>query len=316
MVRRLFAFGALVAAVGLATAQPDPKKPDDKALVTKVHDLRPVLGERGKANGIPDVDAVVKVIVEAIDLGELKPGTDGPQLVERDGGKLEVRATAKAQGEVADLVEALKRLADVAVDVKAEVVEFDAAGFEKLAKALPKAGKGRAGSPVLWATDEAAVEQSLEAALKVLKAGKVVQESEGRFVNGAEAAVSARQAVRTFRPPAPQFVKEGFKLTGLPVVSADRRFVRLKLTEQSVAVTGVTKREFGGEVGGQKLVVIQSPEVEDLGATGSAVVADGGLAVFRLAYAPKDKVWVVVLRPTIFIQSEEDERKPKPKGSE
>ena len=53
-------------------------------------------------------------------------------------------------------------------------------------------------------------------------------------------------------------------------------------------------------------VVAQSPEVEDLGATGSALVADGGTLLFRLGYAPKDKVWVVVLKPTIFIQAEED----------
>ncbi|MBA4064229.1 MAG: hypothetical protein C0501_11040 [Isosphaera sp.] len=316
MLRQLFALGAVFAAAGLAAAQPDPKKPAD--LVTKVYDLRPILGEKGRANGIPDVDAVVKVILESVAVGELKPGTDGPQLVERDGGRLEVRAAAKVQGEVADLIEALRRLADVAIDVTVEVAEFDAAGFEAFAKALPKEGKGKPGSPILYAeADDAAVEKQI-AAVMAVKAGRAVQRSDGRFVNGAEGAFSARQAVRTYQPGPgpvaakeragpPQFVKEGFKLVGLPVVSADRRFVRLKLTEQSAVVTGVTERELG-EVGGQK-VVARSPAVDDLGAAGSAVVADGGLVVFRLAYAPKDKVWVVALRPTIFIQSEEDIRK-------
>ncbi len=37
-------------------------------------------------------------------------------------------------------------------------------------------------------------------------------------------------------------------------------------------------------------VVMRSLETNDLGATGSASVADGGTLVFRLAYAPKDKV--------------------------
>jgi hypothetical protein len=101
--------------------------------------------------------------------------------------------------------------------------------------------------------------------------------------------------------------KDGFALNARSVVSADRRFVRFKLTEQSTAVTGIKKREFEGPAG-QKLV-LQSAETEDLGASGSATVADGGTAIFRLAYAPKDKVWVVVIRPTIFIQAEEDELK-------
>jgi hypothetical protein len=138
-------------------------------------------------------------------------------------------------------------------------------------------------------------------------------------VNGVEASLSTRQSVVTFRnqlvndkpTEAPQFVKEGFKLVGLPIVSADRRFVRFKLTEQSTTITGMRTRELG-EVKGQKFVA-QSPDVEDLGATGSAVVADGGTMLFRLAYAPKDKVWVVVLKPTIFIQAEEDELKKQEK---
>ena len=34
-----------------------------------------------------------------------------------------------------------------------------------------------------------------------------------------------------------------------------------------------------------------------------------GTVLFRLAYAPKDKVWVVARKPMIFIQAEEDELK-------
>src|SRR5579883_535273 len=188
--------------------------------------------------------------------------------------------------------------------------------------------KGKVG-PVLVATGEelegneaAVIEKALAEASKILKTGRVVQSSEGRFVNGVEATISARRVVvpYTTAPGAiavgnkadyPQFIKEGFGLVALPVVSADRRFVRFKLTEQSTVITGIKKRELG-EVGG-KPIILQSPVIEDLGATGSAVVADGGTAIFRLAYAPKDKVWVVVLKPRIFIQAEEDELKKQEK---
>jgi hypothetical protein len=81
--------------------------------------------------------------------------------------------------------------------------------------------------------------------------------------------------------------------------------VRFKLTEQSTVISGVKTRDFG-EIAGEKFVM-RSLETEDLGATGSTVIADGGTAIFKLAYAPKDKVWIVVLKPTIYIRAEEEE---------
>lgn len=329
-----FAFAALVFAlvVGSGLAQPDPKKKaEDKKLVTKTYSIKSLIGERGKASGLADADAVIKLIFQSIpELRELKPGADGPQIVERDGGQFEVRATAGLQDQVKDLLTALERLQDLAIDLEAKVIELDAVAYEKLVKALPKAGKGK--PPMLFATGEeveehidkkdAALEKAIGEMSKILKAGRVVQTSSGRFVNGAEATVSARRTVVTFTNAVdavgaksgkvePQFVKEGFGLAALPVVSADRRFVRFKLTEQSTVISGVRKRDFG-EIAGEK-VVFQTLDTEDLGATGSAVVADGGTALFKLAYGPKDKVWVVVLQPRIFIQAEEDELKKEAK---
>lgn len=289
-----------------------------------MYDIKPLIGAHGKANQTPDADAVIKLILSTIALGEPK-GAAGPQIVERDGGKLEVRATAKVHEEVKDLLAALARLQDLAIDIKTDVLELDAASYEKLLKTLPDASKGKL--PVLFATgaelegDGAPViDKRLAEANKLLKAARVVQTSGARFGNGAEATVSARRAVVPFTnmgEPAgvardnPLYVKEGFALVAVPVVSADRRFVRFKLTEQSTSITGIKKRELG-EIKGAKMVA-QSPVVEDLGATGSAVVADGGTLLFKLAYAPKDKVWVVVLKPTIFIQAEEDELKKEGK---
>jgi hypothetical protein len=317
------ALGALVFALtlGSAAAQPDPKKADDKKLVTKTYSIKSLIGERGKASGLADADAVIKLIFQSIpQLRDLRSGGDGPQIIERDGGKLEVRATEARHEEIKELITALERLQDLAIDVKAQVIELTPADYEKLVKALPK---GKTKPPVLSATGEefeerdVARDKAVEEANKILKTGRVVQTSSGRFVNGLEATVSARRMVVTFSNtrvaealgakttnPDPMFVKEGFSLVAAPVVSADRRFVRFKLTEQSTVISGVKKRDFG-EIAGQK-VVFQTPETEDLGSTGSATVADGGTLIFKLAYAPKDKAWVVVLHPTIFIQTEED----------
>lgn len=320
---------ALVFFAGAAPAQPAPKPADNTKLVTAVYDTRALLPRDGKGGAVADFDALTKLILETVSLGEPKAGGTGPQLVERDGGKLEVRATAKVQGEVKDLLDALERLQDVAVDVKATVIELDPATYEKLVAALPK---GKTKPPVLFAAgeetegkDAPAIEKALEAANKLLKTGRVVQTSSDRFVNGADAIVSARKVVVPFKndPNAinvgaktanPLFVKEGFALSALSVVSADRRFVRMRLTESSTAIAGVRKRELF-ELDGKK-VFAQSLDTEDLGATGSATIADGGTVIFRLAYAPKDKVWVVVLQPTIFIRAEQDELKKEQKRLE
>ena len=319
MLQNLIATIAVAFVVaGLVAARPT----GDKKLVTKVYDLKQLLGEKGKINGFADMEAFIKVILDTLPIGELKPGTDGPQIIERDGGKLEVRTTPELHGELKDLLEAIERLADVAVDIKAEVIELDAASFEKLTKALPKTANRKRGSPVLFASDEeneekeasAELQKALKEVNKILRGGREVQSSSARFTNGVEATISRAQSVLAFhshvannKPSGPpQFVKEGFKLAGLPLVSADRRFVRFKLMEQSTGLVGIAKRDLGEVVEGQKLVAT-SPELEDLGVTGSAVVADGGALLFRLAYAPKDKVWVVMLHPTIYIKAEDNE---------
>src|SRR5262245_45012304 len=178
--------------VGVASAQPAPKPVDDKKLVTKTYNIKPLIGERGKASGTPDADAVVKLIFQSVAFGETKLGIDGPQVIERDGGKLEIRATEKTHGEIKELLEAIERLQDVAIDVKADVIELDVAAYEKLVKTLPKWGKSKPGSPVTFTTGNLDEEKEptaedrkmLDEMNKILKAGRAVQTSEGRYVNG------------------------------------------------------------------------------------------------------------------------------------
>jgi hypothetical protein len=308
---------------GAAAAQPDPKpaaKPEP--LVTRTYSLKAVLGLKPASGNKTTPDDVIKMIFETIPVGEIKPGVEGPQLIERDGGQLEVRATEKVQGEIKDLITALERLADLAIDIKVDLYEFDRATFEKSVLPLFAPPKGRKESRVVvgYGEDDEPAPQAADAT-KALKLGTVVQSSARRYANGAEAVVSSRQTVVPY-PRAPNeligkalgpvpYVKEGFRLVATPVVSADRRFIRFKLTEQSAALVGMKKRDFG-EIGGQPFVLV-SPVVEDIGKTGTVEVADGAFALFRLDYAPKDKAWMVVLRPRLYIKAEEEELKKQKK---
>jgi hypothetical protein len=315
---------AILLSGGFVLAQ-TPKPADPDKPVTRVYDLNPVLRDKSASTGLADTDAVIRRILETVRVGELRLGGDGPQLIERDGGKLEVRAPEKLHGEIKHLIAALERVADLAIDIRADVLEFDRETFDKSVKPLFASAKGRTESPVVigFGDDEAVVKDrpSAEAAAKALKLGRPVQSSARRYANGADAVVAARQTVVQYTTQPEQatervpgnvpLVKEGFRLTAQPVVSWDRRFVRFKLTEQSAALVGIKRRDFG-EIAGKPFVVT-SPQVEDFGKAGSVEVGDGGFVLFRLDYAPKDKVWVVVLRPTIFIQAEEDELKKQEK---
>jgi hypothetical protein len=309
--------------------KPDPKKADDKKLVTTVYNIKPLIGAQGKAAKLTNADAIVELIFQSIPaMRELKAGVDGPQIIELDGGKLEVRATEKIHEEIADLLRAVEGLQDLAIDVKAEVIEFDGPTYGKLVKALPK---GKTRPPVLLATgaeyelEDQQRDKALKETIEILQTGRVVQTSSGRFLNGVQATISARRKLVTYSnvpstvrvgndAEKPLLVKEGFGLVALPVVSVDRRFVRFKLTEQSTVITGLKKQDFG-VIAGEKFV-LQSLETEDLGAIGSAEVADGGTLLFRLAYAPKDKVWVVVVKPTLYIKAEQEELKKQEKKTE
>ena len=78
------------------------------------------------------------------------------------------------------------------------------------------------------------------------------------------------------------------------MVSADRRYVRVKLTEQSTAIIGMRKREFG-EVGG-KPIVMQTLETEDLGNSENVLrdqrhLADTAQKLIKRGVVPTQDGW-------------------------
>ena len=141
---------------------------------------------------------------------------------------------------------------------------------------------------------------------KIVKFGKIIQTSEGRFANGTESTVSARQTVFTYhpQPAAPANLdKAGYRLIALFAISGDHHSLRARLMEQSAELMGMKKRDFGG-------FTAISPDMAEYGRLATVEVEDGGAILFKLNYAPKDKVWLVMLRPKIYFPADE---KPKKK---
>jgi hypothetical protein len=151
--------------------------------------------------------------------------------------------------------------------------------------------------------------QPLGTADKIANAGKLVQTSTVRLANGMESMVSVRQLVFTYRNQAGGNLlvgKEGYQLGGMFMISGDRRTVRVRLTEQSAEVVGTKKRDMGK-------FLATAPDLAEYGRSATVEVEDDGAILFNLEYAPKDKMWVVMIRPSIYIQAEEDARKKEAK---
>ena len=68
MVRNLIAVVALAIFGGAAVGQTAPKQPDDKRLVTRVYNIKPLFGERGKAMDLAGADAIIKFILQNVPL--------------------------------------------------------------------------------------------------------------------------------------------------------------------------------------------------------------------------------------------------------
>jgi hypothetical protein len=308
-------------AIPAAAQAPVAAKPDDAAPVTRTYDLKPLLVDRAIPGNVHDAEAVARLILDQIDLGELKPGSPGNQLLELDGQRIQVRAPAKIHEEISDFLGALQRLNDIAVDVKASLVELDAATFEKELKPhlKPAAGNTEPRIAIALGMDTDGREDTqppVSIAETLTKLGLVIQSSDRLYHNGLDATVLVRQ--QYFSQPqalnaGPKVMskdcgKVGVRLNVTPVVSADRRFIRLKMTEQTAAIDHIRTRKLGEIAGGQPLVE-STVFLDEAGKTAAVEVADCGAAIFKLGYAPKDKVWIAILRPTIIIKAEQEAEK-------
>ena len=158
-----------------------------------------------------------------------------------------------------------------------------------------------------------------------------------RLTNGQLAVAFTDRRAVTFRNPqlrgpqplaamlAPTVEFEGGTLGVGVVVSADRRFVNVAATETVRSVSEVTefKREvrvptFAARKGAPAVMIVerefQAVSMREERVAEQRVVPDRDRLVLPLKFVSPDlpgKVLVAVIRPTIFIQSEEDERRKK-----
>jgi len=271
---------------------------------TVEYDIRPLLYKPGSARaGFDSVEQVIREV--AANIG---PGTwnkPNREIGEKNGTHLVVTASASCHSEIATLLKVLIDRTDLAVDVSGTVYELDRKTYES--ELLPKLDKRKPdlGRPV---------EASDESVKWVEKNGQKVTDGTSRIATGRTASVvSKRKAVEYLGGGGKQKPGEAFDLefVGTTISAAvrvprERRSVIVSVTETTRELVEILKGRKDDELRGV-ISLAETPKVAEVVVKSDAgEVADGAALLVPLSGSGKDKVRVLILRPIIFIQAEED----------
>lgn len=92
-----------------------------------------------------------------------------------------------------------------------------------------------------------------------------------------------------------------------PLVSLDRRSLRLRIAQHVTQLVGIDKATTRDVAG--KEIEVESPNLRTMSVTGSVQIHDGAPILMPVAYRPpgkgsEDKVWLLLARPFVWIEEE------------
>lgn len=228
-------------------------------------------------------EEVVRWLLQTVEL------RDWESLELRNGHRLLATATPGRHEEIDDALTALRRLHDVRVVMNARLIEVDRDFYTKHLAAL--------------FTPEQNVVALQGPLFQRLAQQKVVGAGDNSLLRpGVASPFLAKQPV--FRYPGGSGLA-GVTFAARPVVSADRRFLQVRLAQQVTQFAGVHKvTELDLPSG--KDVTLSVPNVRRSSVTGTVALPDGGAILMPSPYRPagEDKVWLLVARPYIWIEDE------------
>lgn len=284
------------------------------------YDVRQLLYKPGSARaGFDSIEQVVREV-----MANVGPGTwnkNGHEIAEKNGTHLIVRTTDRRQDEIATLLKTLMARTDLAVDVSGVIYELDRKQYES--ELIPQLDKLPIQKQPAFAELKAEqrkpspgrpVEVSDEWVKLVEKHGQKVTSGNPRIAAGRTGTViSHRKAVEFLGTPGKHKPGEaydvefvGTSITATVQVPQERRWVSVSFVETHRVLLEVAKgRRTDGVLG--RVSLVESPRVSEV-VTKADVreVPDGAAVLLPVSGGGKDKVRVLIVRPVIFIQAEED----------
>ena len=281
---------------------------------------------------------------------DLKP-TDSPALLVRlltnavdmqpwesiqilNGTRLAVLASPTRHEHIAELMAMLRILSDVAIVINARLYEVDRAFHTKHVAPLFARDKKAEERPTVIRIDGPLLKRITQQKLLLesedtkirphQEAPFLSQHSIIHFAGGPRAGKEAPQ-LRDLRQElaGPQAEKEVPQITGSamvgvafevrPLVSPDRRYLRLAITQNATELVGIDKTKKLDVFSG-KDVEIESLNLRKTSVTGTVQIPDGDPILMPVTYRPtgkgsENKVWLLVARPFIWIEEEVKERR-------
>src|SRR5687767_2053305 len=125
--RRFVLLAMVLCLVGPAPAAAPPRA--GSGLVT--YDIADMIHKPGGKTGYDKPEDVVAVLLKSVSPASWSAAGAGDRVRLVDGTRLEIQATARQHSEIAQLLAALRGKLDVAVDLRADLIEVDRAFFDK-----------------------------------------------------------------------------------------------------------------------------------------------------------------------------------------
>lgn len=256
---------------------------------------------------------IVQFIVNAVEPAIWKQSAEPRGSIEIvNGTRLIVRANAVAQAEVEALLLSLRRLADLSVILQARLYEVDE-DFHKKLTSLKRRSLDEEEKLFLDGKKTDADEVfALLAKQTRVQAGDEVKTDNGL----AATLLSKQQAVICLPRPdhlrtakEPQTILEGIVFRGEVTVSADRRVVRVRLTEKATDIVEIRKVKVLVDNDGKEEDA-EIAFVKESGQTQALECADGGSVLALVQHRPKalrdrNRWYVLSITTRIFMEEEE-----------
>jgi hypothetical protein len=274
-------------------------------------------GERDPDSRAGAIEALVGLIQRSVNPKSWRPGKEGSCTLRIfNGTKLVIQAPAKQHDEIKDLLKALRRLTGIAVVFESELHEVEPAYYKKNIEPLLKGGPARPDRGFAVFAKEA-----VEAGLR--KQGKPLHWAKVTAPLGKETAFFSLRTVFTYqarpkrgkRPADEDYASAFYGVTfrAHVRVSADRRFVRLKLTQKVTDLLGVEQETILDRATGER-VNVEVPKLFESATKGTIEIGDGGLLLMPVRYRSREakdkgRFWVLLVRPIIYIEEEERARR-------
>ncbi|HKB42122.1 MAG TPA: hypothetical protein VKD72_37190 [Gemmataceae bacterium] len=263
--------------------------------------------------GVEGADALVQVIMRMINPESWRPGPARSTIQVVNDTKLEIRTTLRQHAEIKDLLKTLRHLSDLAVVFWADLYEVDRAFYRNH---LEPVLAPRPGEKLFAVSVEDAIGTKLRNQSKPLKESRVM------IANGKEGVFFSLRNGFTYLARARTPGRDEQDVTGTGFqgvtfradvsVSADRRSVRLKMSQKATELREIVKKTIL-DPNTKKKEQVETPRLVSSSTTGEGEIDDGTALLIPVRYRSQtakdnDRVWVLFLRPLIYIEAEEKER--------